>query len=120
MALGKIKADTLEHSTAGSLDTKFVVNGTCKCYHLGNTDGTSVLKSMNVASMTDTGTGKQTIAFTSNMDGNFFSVCISPQGNVMDKPYIDAESSSGYRGNMVEGSTFTDRSQSTMLHGDLA
>ena len=27
MALGKIKADTLEHSTAGSLDTSYVVNG---------------------------------------------------------------------------------------------
>ena len=27
MANGKIKADTLEHSTAGSLDTSYVVNG---------------------------------------------------------------------------------------------
>jgi hypothetical protein len=30
MALGKIKADTLEHSTAGSLDTQYVVNGSAK------------------------------------------------------------------------------------------
>jgi hypothetical protein len=120
MALGKIKADTLEHSTAGSLDTQFVVKGSAKCFHLGSSDGATLLKSNNVSSMTDTATGKQTIAFTSSMDGNFFSVCISPQGNTMDKPYIDAESSSGYRGNMVEGSTFTDRSQSTMVQGDLA
>ena len=27
---GKIVADTLEHSTAGSLDTQFVVNGSAK------------------------------------------------------------------------------------------
>ena len=32
MALGKIKADTLEHSTAGSLDTSYVVNGSAKAY----------------------------------------------------------------------------------------
>ena len=32
MALGKIKADTLEHSTAGSLDTKFVVKGSAKVW----------------------------------------------------------------------------------------
>ena len=32
MALGKIKADTLEHSTAGSLDTQFVVNGSAKSW----------------------------------------------------------------------------------------
>ena len=30
MALGKIKADTLEHSTVGSVDTKFVVQGSGK------------------------------------------------------------------------------------------
>ena len=30
MANGKIKADTLEHSTAGSLDTSYVVNGSAK------------------------------------------------------------------------------------------
>ena len=32
MALGKIKADTLEHSTAGSLDTSYVVNGSAKAW----------------------------------------------------------------------------------------
>ena len=32
MALGKIKADTLEHSTSGSVDTKFVVEGSAKAW----------------------------------------------------------------------------------------
>jgi hypothetical protein len=32
MANGKIKADTLEHSTAGSLDTQYVVNGSAKAW----------------------------------------------------------------------------------------
>ena len=43
MALGKIKADTLEHSTAGSLDTQYVVNGSAKAWiHLWT--GTVLLK----------------------------------------------------------------------------
>ena len=29
---GKIIADTLEHSTAGSVDTQYVVNGSAKAY----------------------------------------------------------------------------------------
>ena len=39
MANGKIKADTLEHSTAGSLDTSYVVNGSAKAWV--NFNGTS-------------------------------------------------------------------------------
>jgi len=116
--MSTLKADTIQ-STGGGAAT-LTKQTAAKCFHLGNEAGTTILKSFNVASMADTGTGKQTIAFTSNMDGNSMSICISPQGNVMDKPYIDAQSSTGYRGNMVESSTFTDRAQSTMLHGDLA
>ena len=45
MALGKIKADTLEHSTSGSVDTKFVVEGS---------DAT-LDDSLNTSSLTDNG-----------------------------------------------------------------
>ena len=38
MALGKIKADTLEHSTSGSVDTKYVVEGSAKAWN--SFDGT--------------------------------------------------------------------------------
>ena len=58
MALGKIKADTLEHSTAGSLDTSYVVNGSAKAWV--NFDGTntiSIRDSFSVSSIDDDGTG---------------------------------------------------------------
>ena len=58
MALGKIKADTLEHSTAGSLDTSYVVNGSTKAWI--NFDGTgtiSIRDSFSVSSIDDDGTG---------------------------------------------------------------
>ena len=32
MAFGEIKADTLTHSTAGSVDTNYVVNGSTKVW----------------------------------------------------------------------------------------
>ena len=53
---GKIVADTLEHSTAGSLDTQYVVNGSAKAFVSGNTTATPQ-ESFNVASGTDNGTG---------------------------------------------------------------
>ena len=67
MALGKIKADTLEHSTAGSLDTKFVVNGSSKAWLNYSGSGTTFRDSFNMASATDNGTGDYTHAFTSSM-----------------------------------------------------
>ena len=64
MALGKIKADTLEHSTAGSLDTSYVVNGSAKlwCNWAGSA---TVNNSSNTASVTDNGTGNFSINTTS-------------------------------------------------------
>jgi hypothetical protein len=54
---GKIIADTLEHSTAGSLDTSYVVNGSAKALVLYDQDTPQVRGSTNVSSVTDTSTG---------------------------------------------------------------
>ena len=55
MALGKIKADTLEHSTSGSVDTKFVVEGSAKARgHFEGSDAT-LDDSLNTSSLTDNG-----------------------------------------------------------------
>jgi hypothetical protein len=73
MALGKIKADTLEHSTSGSVDTKFVVEGSAKAWcGASATDGSGISDSLNVSSQTDNGTGDYdytiTSAFLAQMD----------------------------------------------------
>ena len=49
MALGKIKADTLEHSTAGALDTQYVVNGSAKEYAHDRISCNSLCISLNVS-----------------------------------------------------------------------
>jgi len=65
MALGKIKADTLEHSTAGSLDTKFVVNGSIKArFTVNQANNTTALSSHNISSLVDTATGRTTYNLT--------------------------------------------------------
>ena len=73
MANGKIKADTLEHSTAGSLDTSYVVNGSAKAWVNINQDGTQAVRgSNNVSSIADEGTGAtQTNLTSATADANY-------------------------------------------------
>ena len=67
---GKIIADQIEHSTAGSLDTQYVVNGSAKFwvnYH--HTSGTpNANDSFNVSSLSDRGTGRVGIVLSNNMN----------------------------------------------------
>ena len=57
MANGKIKADTLEHSTARSLDTQYVVNGSAKAWCKFGPDAQPD-DSFNIASGTDVAVGQ--------------------------------------------------------------
>jgi len=66
---GKIIADTLEHSTAGSLTTDYVVNGSAKAW--SNIDGTGTVSargSLNTSSITDNATGDYSTNFTNSLD----------------------------------------------------
>ena len=74
MALGKIKADTLEHSTAGSLDTQYIVRGSEKAWINFAGAGTSVNDSLNISSLADNATGKFTVTMSSAMDAVNYAV----------------------------------------------
>ena len=81
MALGKIKADQLEHSTAGSIATNFVVEGSAKAW--ANVDGTGTVAlrdSFNVSTLTDSGTGTYKLTFASSM--NNANYCSVASGNI--------------------------------------
>ena len=68
MALGKIKADTLEHSTAGSLDTQYVVNGSIKAWaNISGGATPAIDDSLNMSGITDVSTGRRKPAYTNNM-----------------------------------------------------
>ena len=127
MSLGKIKADTLEHSTAGSVDTQFVVEGSLKQWI--NMDGESTIStrdSLNNSSLTDNGTGNYTITHTNSFSNANYAPVIAT-GNTGIRAYPDiADSgtigagaygiiSSNQAGNLVDASVCTGHAA-----GDLA
>ena len=71
---GTIVADTLTHSTAGSLTTDYVVNGSAKAWVLWNQSSPTVYDSLNVSSMTDSSTGLFDMNITNAM-GSTNYVC---------------------------------------------
>jgi len=81
MALGEIKADTLTHSTAGSLATNFIVKGGAKHHlHLNGSDH-SVLDSLNNSSTTDDGTGLATLTVTNSFTNGNYTYTASRNGS---------------------------------------
>jgi len=66
MAFGTLKADTLTHSTAGSLATNYVVEGSAKAW-LVQSLNTTINDSLNVSSLTDNAVGDCSFSFTSSM-----------------------------------------------------
>ena len=74
---GKIVADTLEHSTAGSIDTNYVVNGTAKAWVNFNGTGTIASRdSLNVSGLVDNGTA----AYAYNITNALGNTNVSCQG----------------------------------------
>jgi len=64
---GTIVADDIQHSTAGSVGTEYVVNGSAKGwvnYNEPSSGSPSVQQSFNNSSLTDNGTGDQTVTYT--------------------------------------------------------
>ena len=63
---GTIVADDIQHSTAGSVGTEYVVSGSVKYWGTNNGSGTvSVRDSLNQSSITDRGTGLYTMSMSS-------------------------------------------------------
>ena len=127
MALGKIKADTLEHSTAGSLDTQYVVNGSAKawCFFDGTAGTISFSDSFNGSSLSDVATGQYDMNFSSSMSNNTYPASFSGADR-NDNHATSPQSSSSCRmlNRMgIDGQTASDNDDSKCqfsLHGDLA
>jgi len=78
MALGKIKADTLEHSTAGSVDTQYVVNGSAKAWlNIDQTSTQAIRESLNVSSISDSGTGRTLVTVSNAFSNNDYLATIA-------------------------------------------
>jgi len=123
MALGKIKADTLEHSTAGSLDTKFVVNGSAKAWVIGS--NAAVLgNSLNISSGTDDGIGTYhydyiTALANSNFAGTVTSEVAGTIGS-LDNGAHSKTTTNVFVAITTSSASAEDRSHSAKINGDLA
>ena len=134
---GKIIADQIEHSTAGSLDTSYVVNGSAKAWVNFNGTGTVAIRgSMSVSGLVDNGQGDYTVNFTNAFGAADYTVSGTASGNAdatrgytgfMAADHSNAPPASALRtkfglgSNAVGNGQLYDSVYSTILnHGDLA
>ena len=95
MAFGTLKADTLTHSTSGSVPTNFVKTGSSKAWMRWDMSASVMEGNFNVSSFTDISTGKSQFDYTSNLsDGNYAIAGIAGE-----------KSGGGNRGLGVNGNT---------------
>ena len=82
---GTIVADTLEHSTAGSIATNYVVEGSAKVWVSNNGTTAVIDESFGISSVADNGVGDHTyttsVAFAHNTKhGGLAAVCTNNIG----------------------------------------
>ena len=71
---GTIIADTLTHSTAGSVTTDYVVNGSQKFWARWDMSASSLEDSMNASSFTDVSTGVARFDYASSMANAVYGI----------------------------------------------
>ncbi len=123
-SFGTLKADTLTHSTAGSLATNFVVEGTAKMWVHIAMYTPAITDSFNTSSLTDAGTGQGNVTMTNALTSSirtancFAGSCVSGRtasfnstGNTASVVAIQLTNSSG---------TSQDEDGKGVVWGDLA
>jgi len=130
---GKIIADQIQSSTAGTLDTKYVVSGSAKVWADYNSSANDLIEaSLNVASKTDSGTGDQILNYTNNMSSTAYAGAGLLHGNAIGNSNVysyDFQSQNGKRTDAARLQGFYDpgsvtgtdgNNASYMVMGDLA
>lgn len=124
---GKIIADTLEHSTAGSVTTDYVVNGSAKSVVYFNGNGTlTTYHTFNVSSVSDDGLGLYSVTITNNHDDTYYAkVATGGRDSTANQDrwlgLYDATSGSyKVQGQYQSGGSQADTQVSALTHGDLA
>ena len=119
---GKIVADTLEHSTAGSVTTDYVVNGSAKAWVIFDGTGTIAADdSLNLSSLTDSGTGQYAQNFTSSFSATEYSVLSGDNHRgVGEAAYSTTSKATTVRRQNTSDSTVDVSKVSMAEYGDLA
>ena len=123
MANGKIKADTLEHSTAGSLDTQYVVNGSAKAHaSLDGATTPSLFGSFNISGIIDSAVGDTLYNFSSAMNDAVYSIAGSSNSGGATAVHVSNSTTQFRTVQRLDsnGSTASDTDNSSAIFGDLA
>jgi len=127
---GKIVADQLEQSTAGSIATNYVVEGSAKAWV--NFDGTGTIAardSLGLSSLGDDATGRYTVNLTNAMENADYATTTgigqgyaqTSGGGVTDACVLGASTVSSFKIFSINGSTETDFERViASSHGGLA
>jgi len=124
---GTIVADTLTHSTAGSIATNYVVDGSAKAWAVTDLTGT-LSDSFNVSSADDDGTADFGLNFTNSFGSTAYVANITPNVTALNpRLYLvspsRATSACEFRGMESTSGTALEASVTdtmTSIHGDLA
>ena len=122
---GTIVADTLTHSTAGSIATNYVVEGSAKAW--GHFEGSDTVldDSFNTTSITDNGVGNYTVTIANSLNNANYSLSIGADWDVVSGNTCHGSSNSMATGSFVirirNGGSDADRDNTTYnVVGDLA
>jgi len=122
---GTIVADTLTHSTAGSIATNYVVEGSAKAWvNINMSTGTNV-DSFNIASITDDGTGTFDATYTTAQATANYMIATAGDDNSGNNPdlitIIGAPTNQAQLGTWRSALGRTDTTKAcAVIHGDLA
>tara|TARA_S200002703_G_scaffold152068_1_gene152090 strand:+ start:360 stop:734 length:375 start_codon:yes stop_codon:yes gene_type:complete len=121
----ELRVNTLKDAAGNnSIATSFVAGGSAKARHASNDAGTTLYGSLNVSSLGDTATGKQTITFTTAMSDLNYSA-VSGSGSQASGSarfmLINSLATTSYIVNAYSAAvSLADNSSSSAVHGDLA
>ena len=101
MANGTIAFDTLQTSgqitgTAKSVDTDYVVNGSAKAFLTYDNAGT-IQDSLNMGSVTDSGTGNYVTVFTNNLSNALYVTAGTTIGGNGNQAVLDSHQTAGVK-----------------------
>jgi len=128
---GKIIADQIQSTTAGTIDTKYVVSGSVKSWSNINGAGGAFFDSFNTSSHSDNGSGDGTVNLTNSMLNSNYSIAGSVDLQYVNSAYSTrvlstyGRTTSSYSeqagyGNVSSIWLFEDRNRMSSLFGDLA
>ena len=116
---GKTSAGSIVVTGEGGSTTTNLQQGVSKAWTNVSADGATVNDSFNNTSITDTGTGIQTVNHANDFSNANYSCHLTIGGDV-SKVWINNQAAGSFDGRVYTGSAYSDQIQRHTAHGDLA